>query len=96
MGSDSDCPVDVRVVSATNKNLWEEVKAGRFREDLYYRLMVIEIHVPPLRERPEDIPLLAMHYLEKFCRSLNKPVPVISDHAMNLLMKYACRGMSGS
>jgi transcriptional regulator with GAF, ATPase, and Fis domain len=62
VGSDKDIPVDVRVLAATNKNLQEEIAAKRFREDLYHRLAVIEIHVPPLEERREDIPLLITHF----------------------------------
>ena len=67
--------VDVRIISATNKNLLEEIKNGRFREDLYYRLNVFPIEITPLRERKEDIPLLATHFVEKLSKRLNRPVP---------------------
>ena len=66
VGGTQEIPVDVRVIAATNKDLDELVAAGGFREDLYYRLSVIPIEVPPLRERREDIPLLALHFLKKY------------------------------
>ncbi len=71
LGSARTIKVDVRVIAATNKNLEEEIDKGQFREDLYFRLAVIPIHVPPLRERPEDIPLLVRHYMESFTRENN-------------------------
>ena len=80
--------VNVRVVAATNRNLWDEVWKGNFREDLYYRLNVIHIAVPPLRERKDDIPLLAKYFVQKFCQQLQKPAMVIDEEAMNLLYKY--------
>lgn len=81
-------PVDFRFISATHKNLEEEIRQGRFRKDFYFRLNVIEIHVPPLRERKEDIPLLAQHFLQKFRRETNKLVTTISKDALNLLTSY--------
>ena len=71
LGSARTIKVDVRVIAATNKNLEEEIEKGTFREDLYFRLAVIPIHVPPLRERPEDIPLLVRHYMDYFSRENN-------------------------
>ena len=71
LGSARTIKVDVRVIAATNKNLEEEIEKGHFREDLYFRLAVIPIHVPPLRERPEDIPALVRHYMEYFARDNN-------------------------
>ncbi len=80
--------VDIRVVAATNQDLETAVKEGRFREDLYYRLNVIPIHVPPLRERRSDIPLLAKYFLEKYCKGKRKGVQGISDEAMDILVRY--------
>ena len=80
--------VDVRVLAATARDLEEEVKAGRFREDLFYRLNVIRLHVPPLRERMEDIPLLCMHLLGKICKKLGKSIPELSPAALALLLRH--------
>ena len=88
LGSTQEIEVDVRIISATNRNLEEEVIAGRFREDLYYRLNVIPIRIPPLRERKEDIPILVEHFLEKYSRELGKDVRHISSSALSLLMEY--------
>ena len=71
LGSARTIKVDVRVIAATNKNLEEEIEKGHFREDLYFRLNVIPIHVPPLRERPEDVPALVRHYMDYFSRENN-------------------------
>jgi two-component system nitrogen regulation response regulator NtrX len=84
--------VDVRVIAATNKNLKNEIKEGNFREDLYYRLNVIPIKVPPLRERIEDIPLLVSYFIELFCRENGKRKKEVSDEAMQLLMGYRWPG----
>ncbi|MCA9504336.1 MAG: sigma-54 dependent transcriptional regulator [Myxococcota bacterium] len=92
VGDETTRYVDVRVVAATNKNLEREVAAGTFREDLYYRLAVIPIHVPPLRERPEDIRALSLHFLERFAQRAGKPVETISADAMELLVGYAWPG----
>jgi NtrC-family two-component system response regulator AlgB len=83
---------DVRVAAATNRNLDADVKTGAFREDLLYRLNVIEIHVPALRERPEDILPLARHFLEFFARALGRPVPELSPAAEQVLAGYAWPG----
>lgn len=88
VGATDDIIVDVRVISATNKNLDEEVKTGKFREDLFYRMNVIQIHCPPLRERKEDIPMLANHFLEKFSKALGVNVKRVSDEAMDTLKRY--------
>jgi two-component system response regulator AtoC len=80
--------VDVRVIAATAKRLDEEVRAGRFREDLYYRLNVLTISLPPLRQRPEDVPYLCRHFLERFNRKLGKEVAAIGPAAMARLLEY--------
>ena len=92
VGSPRTVAVDVRVVTATNKDLGEEVRKGRFREDLYYRLNVIPIHLPPLRERREDIPLLINHFLEKFNRENHKNVRKLSRKVLDILLDYPWPG----
>ncbi len=92
IGGAEDIKVDVRIISATNQNLEEKVKKGEFREDLYFRLNVIPIHMPPLRERKEDIPLLTKHFIEKYAREFDKEIRTISSYAMELLMNYAFPG----
>jgi len=88
LGGTQSTPIDIRLLTATLRNLEEEVKAGRFREDLFYRLHVIEIHVPPLRERPEDIPLLAQYFLDKYAEKNGKPSLQIPSETMELLQKF--------
>jgi DNA-binding NtrC family response regulator len=84
--------VDVRIIAATNKNIEEQIKKGLFREDLYYRLNVIEVRIPSLRERPEDIAVLVKHFIEKYSRENNKKVPGITDEAMEALDRYPWPG----
>lgn len=88
IGGTEPIHVDVRFICATNKNLEEEVIRGRFREDLYYRINVVHIHVPPLRERKEDIPLLAEHFLEKYAQEMGKDVEGLSSYALEVLKNY--------
>jgi two-component system response regulator PilR (NtrC family) len=88
IGSTEETDVDVRIIAATNKEFEKEIAEGRFREDLYYRLSVIPIHLPSLRERREDIPLLARHFLERFRTSMEKPIGAISPEAMRRLEAY--------
>lgn len=88
VGGNEDISVDIRIISATNKNLEDEVIAGKFREDLFYRLNVIEIKVPPLRERKSDIRALCQHFLDKYSREMGKEVTRISSYAIDLLNKY--------
>ncbi len=92
VGSNEENDVDVRIIAATNKNFEKEIAEGRFREDLYYRLSVIPIQLPPLRERREDIPLLARHFLETFRKSMEKPINGISPEAMRQLEAYEWPG----
>ncbi len=88
VGSNEDVSVDIRIISATNKKLEDEVIVGNFREDLFYRLNVIEIKMPPLRERKGDIRVLAQHFLDKYSREMGKEVSKISSYAIDLLNKY--------
>jgi two-component system response regulator PilR (NtrC family) len=88
IGSTEETDVDVRIIAATNKEFEKEIAEGRFREDLYYRLSVIPIHLPALRERREDIPLLARHFLERFRKSMEKPVEGLSPEAVRRLESY--------
>ncbi|MFH1758883.1 MAG: sigma-54 dependent transcriptional regulator [Pseudomonadota bacterium] len=88
VGDTQTVSVDVRLISATNKDLEQEIIQGRFREDFFYRLNVVHVHLPPLRERREDIPLLAQYFLEKYSRELGKDIHSISSYALDELMKY--------
>ena len=88
IGGAEDIKVDVRIISATNQNLQERVKKGEFREDLYYRLNVIPIFIPPLRERREDIPLLINNFIGKYAEMFGKEIRNISSYAMELLINY--------
>jgi DNA-binding NtrC family response regulator len=88
LGSTKNLKVDVRIVAATNKNLHEEIKKGNFRKDLFYRLNMNSVYLPPLRERKDDIPLLANHFLKRFSGVNEKQIEKISDAAMKLLLSY--------
>lgn len=92
LGGEKAIKVDVRIISATNKDLTSEIEAGRFREDLYYRLKVVTVNVPTLKERRSDIPLLANAFLKEFNKDNNKNVTQIDRKAMDLLMNYSWRG----
>jgi DNA-binding NtrC family response regulator len=92
LGGTREVSVDVRILAATNRNLAKEVEAGRFREDLYYRLHVASIMVPALRERPEDIAPLTLAFLQDVARKLNRPVPGIQDEALRFLASAAWKG----
>ena len=88
VGATEEVPIDVRLLAATNKNLQQRVPEGLFREDLYYRISVIPIELPPLRERCEDIPMLALHFLSKFARTMDRPIHKIDAQAMKCLERY--------
>ena len=92
LGSARSVTVDVRVIAATNRDLEEEVRAGRFREDLYYRLATISLHVPPLRDRPMDLPLLAQRLLASSSRALEKPADGFTTEAMACISAYRWPG----
>ena len=92
VGSSQIIKVDVRVIAATNKNLQEEIKKGKFREDLYYRLNVIPIYSPPLRERKEDIPLLINYFIKNYCEENNIKPKKFSEKAIEVMMKYPWKG----
>ncbi|MDD6607161.1 MAG: sigma-54 dependent transcriptional regulator [Paraprevotella sp.] len=92
VGDTKTTRVDVRIISATNRNLKEEIANGRFREDLYFRLSVFRIELPPLRQRPEDILLLAQHFAERFSKQIGCPVPALSPDAKSLFLSYPWPG----
>ncbi len=92
IGGNSPIRVDVRILAATNKNLVEEIKRGRFREDLFYRLNVVEIHVPPLRDRMEDVPEIVDSFISEFSVKYNKPDLKVGRSAVQTLMNYGWPG----
>jgi two-component system response regulator HydG len=92
VGGDIAVRVDVRLIAATNRHLPELIATGRFREDLYYRLNVVGLSVPPLRERREDIPLLVQHFLETFAERNRKPIKGVTPQAMDRLIRYRWPG----
>ncbi len=92
LGGRKEIPVDVRILTATNKNLETEIKKGTFREDLYYRLKVIHIHMPPLRESREDIPLLANSFLATYCQEMKKETKKLAPGVLRCLMAYSWPG----
>jgi two-component system response regulator HydG len=92
VGGEETVKVDVRVITATNRNLMKMVEEGKFREDLFYRLQVIPIELPPLRDRTDDIPMLVEHFLEKKATILNKKRPIMNENAIKELLKYCWPG----
>jgi DNA-binding NtrC family response regulator len=92
LGSESKLPIDVRVIATSNRHLPTEIEAGNFREDLYYRLNVIPIHLPPLRERPEDIPALVEHFIARFNAENNRSAKQVSDKVLRLFEHYIWPG----
>jgi two-component system, NtrC family, response regulator AtoC len=92
VGGEKEVKINVRVIAATNKSLEEEVKKGNFREDLFYRLNVAKVNVPPLRERKEDIPLLTLSFLKEFAAKFNKEIQGISEEALKILENYKWKG----
>jgi transcriptional regulator with PAS, ATPase and Fis domain len=92
LGGKQSFPIDVRIIAATNENLEERIKDGLFREDLFFRLNVIPLYIPPLRERPEDILLLGTHYLQRYCKMLGKKVDGFSDEIQSWMLDYPWPG----
>ena len=92
VGGNKPIKVEARIIAATNKILYEEIKAGRFREDLFYRINVINIHLPPLRERMDDFPLIVNHFIELFNKKFNKQIKQFSSQAFDILVDYEWPG----
>lgn len=92
LGSATERPVDVRIIAATNRDLRARALEGHFREDLYYRLNILHIELPPLRERPEDLPLLAEHFIRRFCQKLAKPAMSLHPETLDLLRQHRWPG----
>jgi len=92
IGDSRPIKIDVRIIAATIKDLDREVREGKFRDDLFYRLNVLPMKIPPLKERKEDVPLLVDHFINKYSRELNKPIEGITPDALNCLMNYGWNG----
>jgi transcriptional regulator with PAS, ATPase and Fis domain len=92
VGGTEPVKIDVRFLAATNRTLADEVENGRFRKDLFYRLNVVEIHIPSLTSRRDDIPLLIRHFIDKYSREMNKPVKGVDNAAMRALMQHEWKG----
>jgi len=92
LGDTNSYPIDVRIISTSNRDIVSSIQQGRFREDLYYRLKVIDIEMPPLRERREDIPILVQHFIHKFSKELKKAVSKVSEDTLKLLVSYSWPG----
>ena len=92
IGGSQLIPLDIRVIASTNKDLQKQMETGNFREDLYFRLNVLSIHIPPLRERKSDIPLLIDFYIREFCRENGVKTKEVSPEAMTLIMDYSWPG----
>jgi two-component system response regulator FlrC len=92
IGGKTSIKVDVRVIATTNRDLKKEVREGRFKEDFYYRLNVIPLHVPALRERREDIPMLVRHFVERACAENERSLMDITDAAMQTIVEHSWRG----
>jgi transcriptional regulator with PAS, ATPase and Fis domain len=92
VGDSSPIKVDVRIVAATNQDLVEKVRTGEFREDLFYRLKVVVLAIPPLRERKEDIPILVEHFIKKFNKKFDKQIGAVSEDVIRIFMKYSWPG----
>ena len=92
VGGNKKIHVDLRIISATNRNLEEAVRQGKFREDLYYRLVVYSVFIPPLRERREDIPILINHFLKKYKTDITKKITTVSSYALEALVRYTWPG----
>ena len=92
LGDTNSYPIDVRIISTSNRDIVSSIQEGRFREDLYYRLKVIDIEMPPLRERKEDIPILVQHFVHKFSKEVKKSVSGVSEDALRVLVNYSWPG----
>lgn len=92
VGTAIPIPVDVRFIASTNKNLAKEVEAGRYREDLFYRLNIVEVNLPPLSDRSDDVPLLVQHFVEKYAREMNKDVRGVDNEVMKILLAHSWKG----